>query len=504
MYWLISVLAFETMLGWFICTGRFIEGRVKSFLCIFSACLLALTYMSLVVLDWKIWVWGVPFVLYRLANLLRVYRGRLPARQLHKVATRAFGWLLFAHIATTLIAWITVHYHIAGLLVDILLVGQLLCALTLLRASTTTWQYAEATSDSKPLTDNQLPTLSILVPARNETETLELCLQNLTASNYPKLEILVLDDCSANRRTPEVIRSFAHAGVRFVQGQVPDETRWLAKTYAYEQLAAQSSGDILYFCGVDALVEPQTVRELVCLLEERSLDMLSVMPLRAKGTQKGAELLQTMRYYWEMCLPRGVFKRPPVLSTSWLIRRSSLEHLGGFESVSRSISPEASFARRLVAHNTYRFLRSDEALGLYSNKSSADQYSTSVRVRYPQLHRRLELVALASMFEGAFLIGPFVGLLLAGRLTHTLAYVSVWTVSLVCLLITYSIVGSGARLYNSWYGWMLMPVAFVLDLAILHISFWKYEFGTVEWKGRNVCIPVMQIEPPKITRQDSV
>jgi hypothetical protein len=38
-------------------------------------------------------------------------------------------------------------------------------------------------------------------------------------------------------------------------------------------------------------------------------------------------------------------------------------------------------------------------------------------------------------------------------------------------------------------------VAFVMDLVVLHVSLWKYEFSSVEWKGRNVCIPVMQLAP---------
>jgi len=56
-------------------------------------------------------------------------------------------------------------------------------------------------------------------------------------------------------------------------------------------------------------------------------------------------------------------------------------------------------------------------------------------------------------------------------------------------------VTKGARLANPWYGWILMPIAFVIDMMLLHISCWKYEFSDVYWKGRNVCIPVMRITP---------
>jgi len=195
-------------------------------------------------------------------------------------------------------------------------------------------------------------------------------------------------------------------------------------------------------------------------------------------------------------LPRRIFKRPPVLSTCWLIRRALLTKMGGFAAVSHSVSPEATFARQAVTTDSYSFIRSDDALGVYSNKPAVEQYETSVRVRYPQLHRRLELVALMSLAELVFLLGPFVGLLLAGGLARTLAYVLVWGVALVFLFVTYGFASVGSRLANPWYGWLMMPAAFVLDLIVLHISLWKYEFGEVDWKGRNVCLPVMQLTAP--------
>ncbi len=428
--------------------------------------------------------------------MLRIYWSRLPRPQLRTIGLRAFNWLVTVQILVTLLAWLAVRYTFGMTLFDILVGLQLLGAIIVLRVSLHTWRHAVAPAGGAAnLSDRELPSVSVLVPARNETDDLERCLEALVASDYPKIEILVLDDCSANRRTPEIIRSFAHDGVRFIQGDVPDETRWLAKNYAYEHLSREASGDLLLFCGVDVVLEPQSIRRLVCLLEARSKDMVSVMPLRAKTVARGSSLLQAMRYYWEICLPRRLFKRPPVLSTCWLIRGAVLKRMGGFESVTRSVNPEAQFARRAVVTDAYSFIRSDESLGVYSNKAAEDQYSTSVRVRYPQLYRRLELVALASVFEFVLLLGPFIGLFWAVYLVHAMAYVLIWIVSLMCLFTTYGLVSVGARLTNPLFGWLLMPVAFGVDLIMLHISLWKYEFASVEWKGRNVCVPVMQVEP---------
>jgi len=501
MYWLVSLLVLCTVLEGLLCFGvATFSQKFQKQISVFVAAALAFVTVALVVRAWEVWLWTVPIIIYRLINLLRVYERRLPVSQLRTVVPRAFSWLVSAQILIVLLAWYVTYFGHVLTFFDCLVVAQLLIAIILLRASTHTWRHAAVLDKPEPLTDKELPALSVLIPARNETDALEKCLQSMIASDYPKLEIVVLDDCSINRRTPEIIRSFAHDGVRFIQGQVPDETRWMAKNFAYEQLAKEASGDLLLFCGVDARVEPHTIRELVVLLEARKKDMLSVMPLRAADKDQGNSLLQAMRYYWEICLPRRFFKRPPVLSTCWLIKRKSLEQMGGFESISRSVNPEAPLARKAVVTDGYSFIRSDANLGIYSDKPTDAQYETSIRVRYPQLHRRLELIAFATLFELVFFLGPIIGLLFVANLAHAMAYVALWSVTLFLLLTTYGLVVVGARLTDPWYGWILMPVAVVVDLAVLNVSLWKYEFSSVEWKGRNVCIPVMQVEPhlPKI------
>jgi glycosyltransferase involved in cell wall biosynthesis len=497
MQWLLSLFVLEACLEAYVCaTGFAARPWIRTFCAGLAALSLVVASVGLALALWKIWIWVLPITGYRLLNLLRVYRRRLPSQQLRTVGLRAFGWLLAGQIALVALAWLVLHWHLGSLAIAVLAVLQLLAAVVVLRTSVHTWRHAALLGDMPSLTDRELPPLSVLVPARNETDGLQACLQALVASDYPKLEILVLDDCSAVRRTPEIIRSFAHDGVRFIQGTPPDETRWLAKNWAYEQLTREASGELLLFCGVDALFKPQSLRLLVETLASRKKDMLSVLPLRAPGTGRENALLQIMRYYWEMCLPRRFFKRPPVLSTCWLIKRVVLERMGGMESVSRSVSPEAHLARQVVTTNAYSFIRSDDRLGVCSNKPASEQYSTSVRVRYPQLHRRLELVALTAAFELIVLLGPFIALCGVGFLAHSMAYIGVWSVALLCLLVTYGFVATGTRLANPWYGWLFMPVAFLIDLMMLHVSLWKYEFSTVDWKGRNVCIPVMRVTPP--------
>jgi glycosyltransferase involved in cell wall biosynthesis len=341
-----------------------------------------------------------------------------------------------------------------------------------------------------------MPALTVAIPARNETADLEACLQTLVKSSYLKLEILVLDDCSQNLHTPEIIRQFAHDGVRFIAGSVPPDN-WLAKNFAYKQLLDESNGELVLFCGVDARFEPNALTAIVETMLDRRKTMLSVMPRNLVPARFKLEalLVQPGRYAWELALPRRWLDRPPVLSSCWVAQRHMLNEAGGFAAVTRAILPERYFARYAALHHDgYSFLQSGEQLGLASAKGFDEQRATAVRMRYPSLHRRIELTALVSIVECLLLVWPYIGLV-DSLIRRQWSFACIDASSCLMLSYTYSqivrITYQRPLLRALW----LFPFAAIYDVALLNYSLWRYEFDEVIWKGRNVCIPVMRVLP---------
>ena len=248
-----------------------------------------------------------------------------------------------------------------------------------------------------------LPTVTLAIPARNETHALQASLQAAVASDYPKLEIIVLDDCSQDK-TSAIIRAFAHDGVRFVQGDVPAEG-WLGKNQAMRTLAQQASGDYIIFAGVDTHVSPQSISKLVAYALSNKLEMVTALPQR-RDRISGATLLASLRYYWQIALPITA-RRVPVASQTWLIRRATLKKLGGFEAVQQKIVPEAYFARILFVHNQYRFVVSNIDLGITTAKHWTSQIESSIRFLYPTCKRQPYLVLLAALLMTGIMVLPF-------------------------------------------------------------------------------------------------
>jgi hypothetical protein len=232
----------------------------------------------------------------------------------------------------------------------------------------------------------------------------------------------------------------------------------------------------------------------------RKKEMVCVLPDRRPDAYGQLSPIQAMRYWWELAPPRRQFGRPPVISSCWMITRAALSRSGGFAAVARSIVPEAHFARQLLAGDGYTFLRASGSLGVESVKRVEDQRDTAVRMRYPQLHRRPEQVALLTAFEVLFLLLPFVlaigGFWLPIGLTaHVLA-----AVACILLVISYEYSVVSTRVNSGWLGILGQPIAVLTDIGLVHYSMWRYEFSTIDWRGRNVCVPVMHVVPrlPKV------
>jgi glycosyltransferase involved in cell wall biosynthesis len=423
----------------------------------------------------------------RLFNMMRVAENRLHATYLYQSALRTSLWACGTLAGTLLVGKLPAVD--SGWL--FLALCQLVVAALLLVSTLRTLAKTRPRLPAHYLSDKELPTVTVAIPARNETQDLADCLQSVLASDYAKLEIIVLDDCSQDK-TPAIIKSFAHDGVRFIQGAEPGE-RWLAKNKAYQRLYEESTGELIIFCGVEARFGPGTVRTLVNTLLSHDKLMLSCLPLTADGGHFGGMVLQSVRYWWELALPRRYVNRPAVLSTAWMIRRSALEELGGFAAVSRTIVPESYFARELTKRDGYSFLRAYGELELFTAKTSREEYQTAIRVLYPQLHRRPELVFGLVLLLAVFLLGPMF-MLFAGLVDGVV--LSILGVISLALLLCAQLLIVRASGYHRWaLGGAAFPLVVLMAIWGEVISMWRYEFSVIDWKGRNICLPVMRVEP---------
>lgn len=415
-----------------------------------------------------------------------------------KVLLSKLNSLLVGRLSSTTIAhyrYCVKHVTIIALMIMALEIGFICMATgTVLFVSLRMIQGLRKFRIKKPYTAAiEAPSVTVCIPARNETHAMTQCLERVLASDYKKLEVIVYDDSSKDD-TSILIKSFAHAGVRFVPGGSLPEG-WLGRNHALETLAREASGTYVLFMDVDTYIQPSTINRLVGYAITEQLVMASVLPGRA-DVWRASVLFGHLRYFWEI-----IFNRPsaPAISSSlWMINRHVLlDTVGGFVAHKSEVQPESHIAA-IIGEKAYHCLVATNELGVFYEKKWRSQAETSRRLLFPMTGGRWYGAALGIIFL-VLLNVPFLMAMTAffGGLT----LVSIAGVGLTIVgVVTYGIYLRHQWQAGWWLGALLWPYAVMQELLLLLASIWGYARHTITWKGRSITASPVRADQYEISK----
>ncbi len=203
-----------------------------------------------------------------------------------------------------------------------------------------------------------MPTVSIIVPARNEEACLSACLQSLLAQTGAEFEMIVVDDSSSDR-TRTIAESFP--GVRVISpGPLPSGCS--GKCNAAQAGAGIARGEWLLFTDADTVHLPGSLAGALAEAREHHADLLSYSPAqevhgpleRALMTVIFAELATTYR-------PRDVSdSASPAAAANGqylLITREAYNAVGGHAAVSRTLLEDVALAQAVKRSGRRLFFR---------------------------------------------------------------------------------------------------------------------------------------------------
>ncbi|UKJ08414.1 glycosyltransferase [Solitalea lacus] len=119
--------------------------------------------------------------------------------------------------------------------------------------------------------------VSILIPARNEGDSILPVLESIKNQDYQNYEVLILDDNSSDN-TYALAEAFAQTDSRFrvIRGNTlpPD---WLGKNYACYQLSKEAKGDYLLFIDANVMVHNRLIDNALYRIKVFKLGLLSLL-----------------------------------------------------------------------------------------------------------------------------------------------------------------------------------------------------------------------------------
>lgn len=126
--------------------------------------------------------------------------------------------------------------------------------------------------------------ISVLIPARNEEATIAACVEAVLASRSVELEVVVLDDHSADR-TAEIVRAIAAKDPRVRAEPAPAlPPGWSGKQWACHSLSRLAKHPILTFLDADVRLAPDALVRMVAFQRASNAALVSGFPRQETGT----------------------------------------------------------------------------------------------------------------------------------------------------------------------------------------------------------------------------
>ncbi len=280
--------------------------------------------------------------------------------------------------------------------------------------------YPRFLRDVLPQVGDELPSISLIVPARDEALAIEEALRRMLSLDYPDFEVIAINDRSTDGTGAIMDRVASEVGSRLQVVHVSElPAGWLGKNHALSLAASRARGEFLLFTDGDVMFDPQVLRRSMTLVQDRSLDHLVLLPDTLTSTFFETALINFF------CMMLMASTRFPLVRWKWfkqaylgvgafnLLRRTAYDTIGGFQTLQLEVADDLMLGRLVKEHGLNQDVYGGQqnlsvrwqsggvwsiVRGLEKNAFSGTQYS---------VFRTLMAVAVLS----TLFVGPIVALL---------------------------------------------------------------------------------------------
>ena len=347
-----------------------------------------------------------------------------------------------------------------------------------------------------PLPAAETPSVSIVIPARNEERNVEAALRSVLAQDGPRIEFIVVDDRSTDS-TGAILDRMAAADARLKVVHVTDLPRgWLGKNHALELGARAATGELILFTDADVVLAPGTVHRAASYLAREGFDHVTIGP----HVDMPGVLLKTFGVVFGLMF--SFFTRP------WRVREPGSPHfvgVGAFNlvraDVYRAIGTHRAIAMRpdddvklgkLVKKNGFRqdFLVGSGMVSVEWYASLREAVHGLRKNGFAGVDYRISLVILATLVQLVLFIWPFAAVFVTSGATRALY-------ALVVAIILFQFAGMAReQKVPAWYG-LLFPLASVMFIVVIwNATIYALVHRGIEWRGTHY--PLDELKANKV------
>lgn len=196
-----------------------------------------------------------------------------------------------------------------------------------------------------------LPKISVIIPAKDESETIVASASSILNSSYKNIELILIDDRSSDD-THDLMTRLASSDDRVKVVSVknlPDG--WTGKTHALNYAVKYASGDLFLFSDADAFFDKSLIENSVSVFVQNKLDLMSLLPsFKDAGFLEKAlypHMALGISYFYPLSEVNDPEKVESALASGcfMLISKKAYESLGGWEKFKSDITEDIAMSK---------------------------------------------------------------------------------------------------------------------------------------------------------------
>jgi len=330
----------------------------------------------------------------------------------------------------------------------------------------------------------------VIVPARNEAETVASTIKSLLHQDYSgPVRIFLIDDHSSDG-TAENARQVAARAKRderlTIIAATPLPVGWTGKLWALSEgiaAAKEFAPDYYWFTDADVIHEPDVLQNSLARAETAGFDLISLMvKLRSRSFAEHLLIPAFVFFFFKLYPPEWIASpRKPTAAAAGgciLIRSAALARIGGIAAIRDQLIDDCALAREVKRSGGKIWLGvTEQSKSERAYESSGQVGRMIARTAFTQLRHSLLLLGGAVLAMLITYVAP-VALLGTTKVAAVLG-LAAWGLMVVAYLPT-------LRLYRlSWVWALLLPITALFYVGATigsALQYWRGRGGA--WKGR--------------------
>lgn len=327
------------------------------------------------------------------------------------------------------------------------------------------------------------PSLTVVVPARNEAVDIGACLHSLLQQDYANLQILAVDDRSTDA-TGTIMEALAAENPEKLRvlhiAELP--SGWLGKTHAMAFAARHVTSDYLLFTDADILFRFDALRRCLAQAVATNADHFVTLPTPTITTPGEGMLLGFLQVVGLWVTRPWLAENPRAtrdfvgIGAFCLLRSSAYRQIGGFESLRLEILEDLNLARRIkLLGLRQRVAVSPGLVKVHWASGAMGVVNVMTKNLFALFRFQILFLLIACAWLAFFYFAPVA--FLAGPATRIPAIVA-----LAAIVLLYRLTGRLSGI-STWYA-VLFPVSAGLFIySLLRSMLITLKQGGVTWRG---------------------